>query len=78
MTVKMVNEKLILAAKDAGIDLETIESLRNIPELQSDEGEESGNADDADEDVVPTASNASALAAAADELTDRVKKTLKK
>lgn len=77
MTVKMVNEKLMIAAKDAGINLEDIGDTANENDLEEDGATGSIDAEQSNDDAVGSMPNAAALSAAADKLTEKMKYALK-
>jgi len=82
MTASLTNEKLIIAAKEAGIDLEDVEtmfSLDNVKDKNQAASGTSGNKKTTTNKSKKTAmSNVEIVAAAADELTEKVKRTLKR
>lgn len=79
MTMKMVNEKLMLSAKDAGIDIENLGDIESLHDLDEDEDGARGGSDtdQSNGNASKPTSDASALSAAADKLTERIKHALK-
>lgn len=78
MTSKAVNEQLIVAAKEAGINLENLDEEEITEEEQSEEAQsQSGDDDPEQSNNDPATSLSNAVSAAAEQLSGMMKKVKK-
>ncbi|OXU17864.1 hypothetical protein TSAR_013677 [Trichomalopsis sarcophagae] len=77
-TMKMVNEKLIITAKDAGIDIENLDEIVSLRDLEEDEDGARGGSDtvQSNDNASKQTSDVSDFSAATHKITERIKHAL--